>query len=81
VCAPGCPKHPDTLTTMGNLAVSMRDMGDLPGARELQEKVVGARTRALGLEHPDTWDAMATLAVIRAVEGAVQLLSHMLIQS
>jgi hypothetical protein len=56
------PEHPDTLTAMSNLASSLQSMGDLPGARELEERVVGVRTRVLGPEHPDTLTAMSNLA-------------------
>jgi len=42
------PEHPDTLTSMGNLASSLKAGGDLAGARELQEQVVASLKRVLG---------------------------------
>ena len=39
---------------MGNLAVSLKYQGDLIGALELEEKVLAARERVLGADHPDT---------------------------
>jgi len=55
-------EHPDTLTSMGNLAATLSAMGDLPGARTLAEKVLEASQRILGEEHPDTLRAMGNLA-------------------
>jgi hypothetical protein len=37
-------------------------MGDLPAARELQEKVVEVRTRVLGPEHPNILSSINNLA-------------------
>ena len=54
--------HPDTLTTMNNLAATLRNQGDLAGARALQEQVLEARRRVLGEEHPDTLTSMNNLA-------------------
>ena len=35
-------EHPDTLSAMSNLAVTLGEQGDLTGARELQEQVLEA---------------------------------------
>ena len=56
-------EHPDTLTAISNLAGTLSAMGDLPGARALEEKVLEARQRILGEEHPDTLNTMDRLAV------------------
>ena len=42
---------------MNNLADTLRAQGDLAGARALQERVLEARRRVLGEEHPDTLTA------------------------
>ena len=55
-------EHPDTLTSMNNLADTLRVQGDLNGARELHEKVLEIRRRILGEEHPDTLTSMNNLA-------------------
>jgi len=55
-------EHPDTLTSMNNLASTLKNQGDLSGARELQELVLAARRRILGEEHPDTLTSMNNLA-------------------
>jgi hypothetical protein len=57
--------HPDTLTTMNNLAETRHDLGDLQGARELLEQVLDASRRLLGPEHPDTLISMNNLAETR----------------
>ncbi|MBK7956349.1 MAG: tetratricopeptide repeat protein [Candidatus Accumulibacter sp.] len=79
-------EHPDTLTSMNNLALTLRSQGDLPGARALQEQVLAIRRRVLGDEHPDTLSSMANLASTlrsqgdlpgaRALEEQVLAISH-----
>ena len=56
-------EHPDTLTTMNNLALSYGSLGRTKEAAELQEKVLEARRRILGEEHPDTLTTMNDLAL------------------
>ena len=56
------PEHPDTLTSMSNLAEALRALGELASARELQEQVLHACRRLLGPEHPDTLMSMNNLA-------------------
>jgi CHAT domain-containing protein len=60
--------HPYTLTSMGNLAQTLRERGDLRGAEALQRRVLEASERTLPPDHPDTLTAMNNLAVtIRAL--------------
>ena len=65
-------EHPDTLTAMGNLAVSLRALGEKQAARALLEKVVEGSQRVLGAEHPDTLMAMDNLAVSLQALGEEQ---------
>ena len=60
------PEHPDTFTSMNNLASILLRQGDFAGARDLEEQVVEARTRTLGPEHPSTLTAQRNLAVVLA---------------
>jgi hypothetical protein len=62
-------EHPDTLTAMHNLALTLYAQGDLAGARKLQEQVLAASRRVLGEEHPDTLRAMNNLAQMTANRG------------
>jgi hypothetical protein len=55
-------EHPATLTSMNNLATTLRAMGDLTGARTMQEQVLSIHQRVLGPEHPDTLISMGNLA-------------------
>jgi Tetratricopeptide repeat/TIR domain len=56
------PEHPDTLGSMDNLALMLRALGDLGGARELHQQALDARRRVLGPEHPNTLTSMNNLA-------------------
>ena len=57
--------HPNTLTSMNNLAETRRALGDLQGARDLHEQALAARRRVLGDDHPDTLTSMNNLAAVR----------------
>jgi hypothetical protein len=47
---------------MHNLAQTVKAQGDLARARQLQEQVLEASRRSLGVEHPNTLTAMGNLA-------------------
>ncbi|KAK4898080.1 hypothetical protein LTR49_027892 [Elasticomyces elasticus] len=55
-------EHPDTLSSIANLASTHRDQGRWNEAEELNVKVMETRARVLGGEHPDTLNSMANLA-------------------
>ena len=54
---------------MNNLAETLRDQGDLAGARGLQEQVLDLSRRVLGPEHPDTLTSMNNLALTLQAQG------------
>ncbi|KAH8832112.1 hypothetical protein DL96DRAFT_1779913 [Flagelloscypha sp. PMI_526] len=56
------PEHPDTLTTMHNLASSYTDLGRATEAASLTEQVLALRKRIIGPEHPNTLMTMNNLA-------------------
>ena len=62
-------EHPDTLTSMSNLAGTLRAQGDHAGARALQEQVLTVQRRVLGAEHPDTLTSMNNLAFTVWAQG------------
>lgn len=62
-------EHPDTLTTLHNLAAALKAHGDLAGARRLEEQVLEARARILGEEHPDTLNTLQNLAGTHFAQG------------
>jgi hypothetical protein len=48
---------------MANLAVTYGSLGKYTEAEKLEIQVLDARNRILGVEHPDTINAMANLAI------------------
>ena len=54
--------HPDTLSSIANLASTYRNQGRWKEAEELEVRVMEAMKRVLGEEHPDTLSSMANLA-------------------
>jgi Flp pilus assembly protein TadD len=63
------PEHPDTLTSMSNLASTLHAQGDFAGARTLHKQVLDVRRRVLGPEHPDTLISMSNLALTLHAQG------------
>ncbi|KAJ4176011.1 hypothetical protein NW767_015588, partial [Fusarium falciforme] len=55
-------EHPDTLSSMNNLALIFSGKGRWKEAEELLVGVIETRKRVLGEEHPDTLLSMANLA-------------------
>ena len=55
-------EHPDTLTTMDNLASTYRNQGRWAEAESLFVQVMETSSRVLGSEHPDTLTSMGNLA-------------------
>jgi len=62
-------EHPSTLTSIGNLAVTLRAQGELAGARKIQEEVLEICRHVLGNEHPDTLRSMNNLAGTLHAQG------------
>ncbi|KAI8716275.1 hypothetical protein NCS52_00920700 [Fusarium sp. LHS14.1] len=56
-------EHPDTLTSMANLASTFSNQGQWKEAEELFVGVMETRKRVLGEEHPDTLTSMNNLAI------------------
>jgi hypothetical protein len=57
--------HPDTLTSIGNLALYHAHTGDRAGAVRLLSEALEARRRVLGDEHPATRATAANLESLR----------------
>ncbi len=57
------PDHPDTLTSMNNLALGYRAAGNLDLALPLYEETLKLRKAKLGPDHPDTLTSMNNLAL------------------
>ena len=63
------PEHPDTLTSMENLAKTYSDLGKYDEAEVLQLKVMGLCKKVLGLEHPKTLPRILNLAMTHVIQG------------
>jgi tetratricopeptide (TPR) repeat protein len=48
------PEHPDTLSSLNNLAILYHSQGKYEQAKPLYQRALEARERLLGPEHPDT---------------------------
>ncbi len=57
------PDHPDTLSSMANLAISYRAAGKLDLALPLLEESLKRRQATLGPDHPETLISMSNLAL------------------
>ena len=57
-------EHPNTITAIANLAITLGDQGKLEEAAAMEREVLEKRRKILGDEHPDTITAMANLAAI-----------------
>lgn len=57
---------------MNNVAGSYSDLGRMQEAIDLGEKVLEARQRTLGSEHPDTLGTMHNLAICYSDPGRMQ---------
>jgi putative hemolysin len=66
-------EHPDTLTSMANLASTYGNQGRWNEAEQLEVQVMDMRKKLLGAEHPDTLTSMANLAnTYRIREGGMR---------
>jgi len=57
-------EHPDTLTSMNNLALTHHTKGRLIAAEELYTQALERRKKVLGKEHPDTLMSISSLASV-----------------
>ncbi|KAK1983101.1 hypothetical protein LZ30DRAFT_624045 [Colletotrichum cereale] len=62
-------KHPETLNSMNNLALTYQNQGQWKEAEELQARVLDISKRVLGEEHPSTLSSMNNLAMTYQKQG------------
>jgi hypothetical protein len=55
-------RHPNTLSSIANLASTYRNQGRLREAEELEVQVIETRKRVLSNEHPNTLISIGNLA-------------------
>ena len=63
------PKHPNTLTSMNNLALTYSEQGRSSEAEQLQVQILALRKEVLGPKHPDTLNSMNSLASTYSQQG------------
>ncbi|KAJ2981238.1 hypothetical protein NUW58_g6735 [Xylaria curta] len=63
------PTHPNTLTSMNNLAGIYNEQAQLDKAKSLCAKVMEIRKTVLGPEHPETLQSMSILSTIHWGQG------------
>ena len=64
------PEHPDTATSLNNLAGLYRDTGAYTKAEPLYSRALAIREKVLGPEHPDTATSLNNLAELYRATGA-----------
>jgi tetratricopeptide (TPR) repeat protein len=63
------PGHPDTATSLENLALLFQDKDDFAAARPLLERALAIREKVLGPEHPDTAYSLNNLVWLLQARG------------
>jgi len=63
------PEHPNTLTSMNNLAALLKIKGDYVSSEALYQSVLEISDRVLGPEHTDTLRSVNNLAELRRCKG------------
>ena len=64
MCESAGTKHPDTLTSINNLALVLSDLGKYEEAEEMHRQALRLCETVLGKEHPSTLTSMNNLALV-----------------
>jgi serine/threonine protein kinase/Tfp pilus assembly protein PilF len=75
------PEHPDTLTSMSELASVLWSLGKLDEAAALNRQALEARRRILGPEHPDTLISMNNLGTVLRAQGKLDEVAALIRQA
>ena len=62
-------EHPDTLTSMSQLASALSNQGKYVEAEQMHRQTLALREKVLGLEHPNTLTSMNELALALSSQG------------
>ncbi len=73
--------HPDTLTSMNNLASAYQDAGQLDQAIRIYQQTLEKRKTRLAPDHPDTLMTMSDLATAHLAAGHVDLALPVLLKT
>ena len=64
--------HPDTLTSMNNLAAALRYQGKYEEAEQMHRQVLELSEKVLGQEHPDMLTSMKNVALVLSDQGKLE---------
>ena len=70
-------EHPDTLTSMNNLAVVLGHQGKYEQAEEMHRHALALRETVLGKEHPSTLTSVNNLAGVLSDQGKYEQAEEM----
>jgi tetratricopeptide (TPR) repeat protein len=70
-------EHPNTLTSMNNLAEVLGNQGKYEQAEEMHQQVLRLYERVLGKEHPGTLTSMNNLAEVQSNQGKYEQAEEM----
>ncbi|OCK74142.1 TPR-like protein [Lepidopterella palustris CBS 459.81] len=70
-------EHPDTLTSISNLASVLQNQGKYKAAEEMNRRALEGRDNALGKEHPDTLTSVSNLALVLQYQGKYKAAEEM----
>jgi tetratricopeptide (TPR) repeat protein len=62
-------QHPDTLTSVSNLALVLKDQGKYDEAEKLNRRALEGSEKELGVQHPDTLTSVSNLAMVLQDQG------------
>ena len=62
-------EHPDTLTSISNLALVLQDQGKYEQAEQMNRQALDAYEKVLGKEHPETMRSVNNLASVLQYQG------------
>ncbi len=63
------PEHPDTATSLNNLAALLEQLSDFAGARSLYERALAICEKVLGPKHLKTATSLNNLAILLQLQG------------
>lgn len=73
-------EHPDTLTSIGNLACTWKEQGRIAEAIELIMECVKLQTLVLGGDHPDTLSSSAALIAWKTETAGRRLMQYPMVK-
>jgi tetratricopeptide (TPR) repeat protein len=70
-------EHPDTLTSVSDLALVLQYQGKYEAAEEMNRRALAGREKVLGVEHPDTLTSISDLASVLQLQGKYEAAEEM----